>query len=257
MQQCIFGADFASPAAGVTFWTAKSEACAVCQQQYSLTGGKMRNIKMLQIVMVAFLAAFSAVSAQAGLATYNNKALFLADTGASLASAAYPDAGQGPYTTYSSGAVTFSSSNTFYFGAYTSRLVGGVISIDSFEHLSVQWSTPVYSFGFDFVEPEFDPLVNAPFVDSTFSVTLRNVGLNVGTFQFNTPSDTAAFVGAWSTVAFDRVDIVETAGGIENEFYGQFYSGTATPIPEPSTFALLLAGLGFVGFNLRRRSVQA
>jgi len=195
----------------------------------------MRTIKTLQTVALAALCAFSALSAEATVSTYSDKAQFLADTGASQATAAYPTGGQGPYTAYLSGAATLSSSNPFYFGAYTSRLAGGVISIDGLEHLSVQWVLAMHSFGFDFVEPEFDPLVNAPFVDSTFSVTLRNAGVSVGTFQFNTPNDTAAFVGAWSTVAFDRVDILETTGNIENEFYGQFYAGNAMPVPEPSS----------------------
>ena len=214
----------------------------------------MSKNRSVQTAALALLAVFTALPAQAAVTTYSNKALFLADTGASVTTAIYPDAGQGPFNSFASGAVTISSPNTFHFGPYTSRLTGGVISINDLEHLSVQWSAPVNSFGFDFVEPELDPLVNAPFVDSTFTIILRSGGLSVGSFQFNTPNDTAAFVGAWSKVSFDRVDIQETTGGIENEFYGQFYAGRASTVPEPSTLAMLLAGLGLVSFTVRRRT---
>ena len=38
----------------------------------------------------------------------------------------------------------------------------------------------------------------------------------------------------------------------EVEFYG-----TATPVPEPETYALMLAGLGLVGFAARRRATSS
>lgn len=193
----------------------------------------------------------AAGGAQAAVTAYSDKATFLADTSAAQVSAPYPAAG--PVLSLTSGSVTFDSGNDIYFGEYSTRLVGRVASISGLEHLNMQFAAPVYSFGFDFVEPEFDPLVNAAFVDSTFTVTLRKGGLSVGSFQFNAPNDATAFVGAWSTAAFDRAEIVETTGGIENEFYGQVYAGSLAPVPEPATYALMLAGMGLAGLAARSK----
>ena len=107
--------------------------------------------------------------AQAAVTAYSDKATFLTDTSAAQVSAAYPAAG--PVFSFTSGSVTLGSANDVYFGEYSSRLDGHEVSISGFEHLSMQFAAPVYSFGFDFVEPELDPLVNATFVDSTFTVT--------------------------------------------------------------------------------------
>ena len=62
-----------------------------------------------------------------------------------------------------------------------------------------------------------------------------------------------SFVGVWSDTAFNRVEIRETVGGLDDDYFGEFFSG-ATPIPEPSTFLLLVAGiLGVSGIGYWRR----
>jgi hypothetical protein len=101
----------------------------------------------------------------------------------------------------------------------------------------------VYALGFDFVEPQYDANVNAPFIDSTFTVTLKNGAATVNSFTFNAPNDTTAFVWVWSSVAFNRMEIRETIGGNENEFFGPFYSGTTPTVPLPPTALLLSSGL--------------
>ena len=42
------------------------------------------------------------------------------------------------------------------------------------------------------------------------------------------------------------------ANGVENGAY--FFNASAAPVPEPETWAMLLAGLGLVGLQLRRRN---
>ena len=53
------------------------------------------------------------------------------------------------------------------------------------------------------------------------------------------------------------MEIRETTGGIEDDYFGQFYAGLAAPVPEPETWALMLAGLGLTGFAVRRKRVSA
>ena len=55
---------------------------------------------------------------------------------------------------------------------------------------------------------------------------------------FSPPNDVAAFFGVWSSVAFDAVQIRETTGSAENEFFGTFYTGSQPPAPEPAGLAL-------------------
>jgi hypothetical protein len=109
---------------------------------------------------------------------------------------------------------------------WTTLLPGHEIAINDLENLDVSFATPVYSYGFDFVEPQFStPNINAPFVDSTFAVSLFSDATLVGAFTFNAPNDVAAFAGVWTDMAFNNVQIREIVGGIENEFFGEVYTG--------------------------------
>jgi hypothetical protein len=213
---------------------------------------KARTMKTLALGLT-LLAAALANPAQAAFSTYSDKAAYLADSGATQATQAYGSGVLG--TSVTSGSVTFNQvgPSTIAFGDWTSRLPGNEISTSSFENLDVVFATPVQAFGFDFVEPQFDPNVNASFVDSTFTITLLQNSTVVGSFTFNVPNDTAAFVGAISTVDVTAVQIRETTGGIENEFFGQFYTASLAPVPEPAGWALWLAGLAGGAAVLRRR----
>lgn len=192
--------------------------------------------------------------AQAAVAVFSDKASFISATAASQATAPYTDTGFNSFTpafsSIVSGSVTFSSApHKLYMGDASTRLPGAEITIDNTENLNVALVGSVHAMGFDFVEPQTDPLVNAAFVDSTFTVTLLQGAAPVGVFTFNAHNDSTAFVGVWSTLAFNRAEIRETVGGAENEFYGQFYTGTLAPVPEPATAVLSL--LGLVGVALR------
>jgi len=99
-------------------------------------------------------------------------------------------------------------------------------------------------------------------VDSTFNLALFSDTTPVGafTFNFNAPNDVAAFIGVWSDMAFNNVQIREIVGGIDNEFFGEVYTGGrafngVSPVPLPAALPLFLtalAGLGFMGWRKKR-----
>ncbi len=206
--------------------------------------------------------------ADAALVTFSDQTTFLTATGASSATGALPNVGAVPPASGTVGSVTFSSvapSATLFIGAagvgvvpagdWYVPLAGFEIAISGSENLDAVFAGPVYSFGFVFAEPNSTmPSWGGSPVDSTFTVTLRNGATFVDSFTFNAPDDAISFVGAWTDAAFDRVEIRETTGGIDDEYFGEFFTGT-TPVPVPTAAWLLgSALLGLVGISRRRRA---
>jgi hypothetical protein len=185
------------------------------------------RVAIILVCLTSFVAPVNAA-----VVVYSDKSTFLADTGATSAttipttpSTNFP-VGEG----FTSGDLSFTlvpgESTRFVIDEFSARLSGNELGLSGKESLDVDIDTgPVFSFGFDFVEPEFDPNVSGTFVESTFTVTLKNDLIPVGTFTFDRPNDVAAFVGVLSDIAFNRVEIRETVGDIGNEFFGQFYIG--------------------------------
>ncbi len=99
-----------------------------------------------------------------------------------------------------------------------------------FENLRVNTADdiPVFSLGFEMAEPSAAtmPVSGVTPVDSTYKVTLFNGGMRVAQFVFNVPDDVVAFVGVWSDTAFDRAEIIDTTGNADDEYFGEFYTGT-------------------------------
>ena len=96
------------------------------------------------------------------------------------------------------------------------------LAISGVENLNIALAAPVFSLGFQFVDP-----TDAP--NSTFDITLYSggaAGTVVNSFNFESPKDVLHFGGFVSDTAFDYVEIREIGGDSGNEYFGQFYTGT-------------------------------
>ncbi len=208
----------------------------------------MKKFLAFTLSSILILSIFGFQDASAVISTFNDKTTFLATTGAISVTGPLPDLGLipgGGGAVQSVGQATFSitpPSSQLFIGTAgtvgvtnndcTLRLAGHDIAISDVENLNVDLANPVFSFGIDFVEPEFDPNVGGVFVESTFTVTLLNGAVVVDSFSVSSPNDSAEFFGVWSDSIFDRVEIRETTGALENEFFGEVFTGTI-PLFEP------------------------
>lgn len=202
------------------------------------------------------------LNAEGAVITFDDRATFLGSTAAVALSplpvtpTAASLSADGITFTATAGGSTLNNALDF------STLIPGApdLAFNGVESMDVTSVQPLTAFGFDFHEPSestppgpsFPDTCNSICVDSTFTVTLFDGVSNVGAFSFNRPDDSLEFVGFISTLPFDRIQMVETVGTADNEFFGNFlYTRT---VPTPAT--TLLLGAGLLGLALRRRRVS-
>lgn len=193
---------------------------------------------------VAASALLGIQAAGAAIVVYFDKADFLSATGASSATGPLPNLGYaGASATI--GSLTINAPSTFFVGPVYSPDSTNSIAINGPEDLDVFSAAPVHSLGFDFYEPTWLTFGNCCLAPSTFQLTLGTGEY----FTFDAPDDAWSFIGVHSDAAFSSAAIREIAGGIDDEYFGEFYTGTrplAGPqpaVPEPSVLALFGLGL--------------
>ena len=88
---------------------------------------------------------------------------------------------------------------------------------------------------------------------ATWSMTMQLSTGGTVTQNVTTPTGAAFFGWTGTGVTQITLSTSNTAGGLA---FGQFYEGHTAPVPEPETYALMLAGLAAVGFVARRRKAS-
>jgi len=218
----------------------------------------IRHLNPIRHMLAVFLFAMvMIVHGNAATVTFDERGTFLAATSASAAGPIPAGPGLRGESSFTFNHLTFTShaASSFFIDSnepdFGIRIPGFDLVVNDVESFNIDFSTPVFSLGFDFHEPENDPNVNGSFVDSQFEITLLSGLSVVDSFTFTRPNDSLEFVGVWTSDSFDRIELRETTGGLENEFFGNFATGV-TPIPEPSA-ASLVALIGFCLIAHRRR----
>lgn len=196
-------------------------------------------------------------TAQPSPRVFTDRTDFLNGTGATDCTGTLPQLGLipgGAGARLHLGCATFSITSpafNLFSDEFTPLLPGFELGISDVENLNADFDSPVFAAGFDFVDRTTgDP--DCPGFDSIFTVTLLNGSTTVGSFTFNAPNNIASFIGVQSSTPFSRLQIRETTGGCENDFFGQFY---VTPVPEPSTWSLLLLGGAALRFAFRKKQL--
>ncbi|WP_199538830.1 MULTISPECIES: FxDxF family PEP-CTERM protein [unclassified Duganella] len=86
-----------------------------------------------------------------------------------------------------------------------------------------------------------------------------HAGNNVGSFLFNDQAILAGqkLTGSWAINWLNNAGNSNSIPGFSNVgFYTGQRSYATTPVPEPETYGMLLAGLGLIGFIARRRRAK-
>lgn len=224
----------------------------------SLTIAREWDMNSTSIAFAAITLVFSN-TVNATIVTFNDQSAFLSATGATSATGTIPDLGKITGGTQTLGDVTISlgsGATQLFIGAtgtsvapdWTSVNPGNDIALSGIESINVDFVSPVYSAGFEFVEPS-DSTCYAPCFDSTFNVILKNGGVTVDSFTFNAPDDVLAFIGVWSDSAFDRLEIIDLTATVDDEYYGEIFAGARSLVPIPAAVWLFSSGLiGLISF---------
>lgn len=202
---------------------------------------QFKRIKSLYFfVLSSIVLSGASFSCAADVLEFNDFTTFITQSGATSATGELPNLGPIPGDAVGSqtlGSATFTisaPSSRFFIGSYSPIIPGNEIAISNSENLNVDFANPVYSFGFYFAEPTD---LNAcgggapqPCVDSDFQVLLKNNADIVATINFNAPDDVLNFLGVISDAPFNRVEIKDLTGNIDNEYFGEFFSSTQPPV---------------------------
>jgi len=102
-------------------------------------------------------------------------------------------------------------------------------------------------FGTDMLQPEFF-LRDTTDINNPFNVAMWNL---IGYPNYGSTGTATWTIGGLSTAAQYTLNVY--GGGSVGSNTGEYDLTLSLPVPEPETYAMLLAGLGLVGMAARRR----
>ncbi len=154
---------------------------------------------------------------------------------------------------YTEGGVTFTDPKNLYValpgGAaavndFDAPVTSNVLTVSGNEDITMTFAGPApTAIGFTSLTNRF----NAPVV--TVFDTSNTL---IGTYVLAQGPSSVGFVGITSSVGIGSVHWLADRGGIKDTAIDNIYVGV-TAVPEPHTYALMLAGLGVMGALARRR----
>lgn len=141
---------------------------------------------------------------------------------------------------------------------WSTKIAGDDLAISSPEDVQIDFGTAVTGFSFLVHEPTTNggyvsDSCNTVCVETTFNFKLFDGASEIGSFNFDPLNDVANFVGFSSLLAFNRIVIDDVTNTSDNEFFGEFRTGSIAAVPLPAGLPLLLVGLGALAAIRRRR----
>jgi len=209
-------------------------------------------VRLFVIVPVIFLAlgngpTISAANSEATEAVYYNEAAFLLASGATQ-KVSFPSGRALTTSPYSENGIAISQAANFNntIGNFTPLLSGNEFVVSDRENLTIVLTSPVQAIGMRLQDGVQSGCIDNAFfpdntypnctttggIDSSFIITLTNGGAFVTSLVFDPPADTASFFGIIPGSAFDRADIREIGGGVENDFFGAIFTSTTIDPPK-------------------------
>jgi hypothetical protein len=198
------------------------------------------------------LAAVVSTPAMSAVTFYSSLASFQANSSTTLEATFEAINHEGAISNpYTEGRVTFSDPKNLYNAMpggpaavqdFDAPVTSNVLTVSGNEDITMTFSGPApTAIGFDSLTNRFGAPVVTVF--DTFNVL-------IGTYVLTQAPSTLGFVGITSDVGIGSVHWLADHGEIKDTGIDNVRVGS---IPEPQTYALMLAGLGVLGFIGRRR----
>jgi hypothetical protein len=149
-------------------------------------------------------------------------------------------------------------SASIVFGNFT-NLLQNELGISDIENFNVNISGGAYAFGFDVTDPQSRALPNGcnvnSCIDSVFSFSIFDGNTLIGSFSFDPlfSDSVVSFVGVYSNVLFNRVEIRETSGTNDNEYFGNFQLSTVRQSVSEPEFLMFYSLSIFLLLSFRRK----